>query len=92
MTMTTDELLMRHTARAMDKILDPQQLRRAHSRTLEGSPADAGTVGVGLSAKTKMEALMLSQMNEEKAELCVNQPALQKFFEMNAKFLMEIAK
>lgn len=90
--MSVDELLMRHTAKAMDKILDSQQLRRAHSRAQEGSSADFGTAEVGLSAKVKMEALMLSKMNEDKAQLCVGQPALQKFFEMNAEFLMRVAQ
>lgn len=64
------------------------------SRPQEGSSADSGTAGIGvLSPKDKLEALMLSKMNEEKAELCSNdQPALKRFFEMNAAFLLRVAQ
>lgn len=46
-----------------------------------------------ISVATRMQALMLAQMNDEKAELCgKGQEPLRAFFEMNSKFLMEIAK
>lgn len=46
-----------------------------------------------ISVADRMQALMLAQMNDEKADLCTKgQEGLRAFFEMNSKFLMEIAK
>lgn len=88
----TDELLLRHTLTAMDKILRPAATVASNCRPQERSFADGGTAATGLSPKVKLEALMLSEMNLERAELCSGQPALKAFFEMNAKFLLEVAR
>lgn len=46
-----------------------------------------------ISAADRLQALMLAQMNEEKADLCAKgQEPLRVFFEMNAKFLKRIAE
>jgi hypothetical protein len=43
-----------------------------------------------ISADQRWQSLLLATMNQERAELCSQGP-LRTFFEMNAKFLMEIA-
>lgn len=46
-----------------------------------------------ISASDRLQALVLAQMNDERAELCSkDQSPLRVFFEMNSKFLMSIAK
>lgn len=45
-----------------------------------------------ISVETRWQALVLATMNQERAELCTKeQVPLRTFFEMNAKFLKEIA-
>lgn len=45
-----------------------------------------------ISAQTRWQALVLATMNDERAEVCsADQAALRAFFEMNSKFLKEIA-
>lgn len=55
-----------------------------------------GVIGSGekrIGADTRLQALLLAEANDERAELCTtNQPALRLFFEMNAKFYREIAR
>jgi hypothetical protein len=44
-------------------------------------------------ASLQLQALILAQMNEERASYCVaGQEALREFFLMNAKLLHEVAK
>lgn len=46
-----------------------------------------------ISAADRLQALMLAQMNEERAGLCSkDQGPLRAFLEMNAKFLKRIAE
>lgn len=46
-----------------------------------------------ISASLRWQALVLAQMNQERAEACgPHQIPLRKFFEQNVAFLMEIAK
>jgi hypothetical protein len=46
-----------------------------------------------LSPGDRLQALLLAQMNEEKAELCTKaQAGIREFLLMNAKFLHEVAK
>lgn len=46
-----------------------------------------------VSAEDRLQALILSVMNEERAEVCSpDQQALRKFFEMNAALLKRIAE
>ena len=46
-----------------------------------------------LTAKERLQALVLAAMNEERAELCsADQPALRKVFEMNAALLRSFAQ
>jgi hypothetical protein len=45
-----------------------------------------------ISAQTRWQALVLATMNDERAEVCSSeQAALRAFFEMNSKFLKDIA-
>lgn len=45
-----------------------------------------------ISASDRWQALVLATMNDERAEVCSpDQAALRAFFEMNSKFLKEIA-
>ena len=46
-----------------------------------------------ISAELRLQALILSTMNRERAEACgPHQPGLRTFLEQNANLLMEIAK
>lgn len=46
-----------------------------------------------ISARDRLQALTLATMNDERAEACSpEQKPLRVFFEMNSKFLKEIAK
>lgn len=46
-----------------------------------------------ITASDRWQALILAQMNQERAELCSGvQNPLKVMFEMNAKFLMRIAE
>jgi hypothetical protein len=45
-----------------------------------------------ITAKDRMEALLMATMNEENASLCApDQPALRKVFEMNAALFRRLA-
>lgn len=46
-----------------------------------------------ITAAERFQALLLAEMNEERAGLCADsQPGLRKMFEMNTEFLRSIAK
>lgn len=46
-----------------------------------------------LTPQDRLEALLLAEMNEERAQLCGKEsPGLRTFFEMNAKLFRRLAK
>lgn len=45
-----------------------------------------------LTPKERFEAVLMATLNDDKAELCrADQPALRKFFEMNAALFRQLA-
>lgn len=57
-----------------------------------GTTAEQVDTDKVISPALRMQALLQATMNDEKAELCsADQPALRKFFEINAALFREIA-
>lgn len=54
--------------------------------------ADEFTGSKEITAAERFQALLLAELNEERAGLCADRPGLRTMFEMNAEFLRSIAK